>query len=216
MTSRTTSDQNARRRKRKALLAGGTVLGLGAAVTLAAWTDDVWVSGAFSAGSFNVQGAVDPAGTGWQEYAASPGGSLAFTVAPTAMTPGDSVYAPLNLRIGPSSADYDATISLPTAPIGPVSSTPAANQTFFNALRLSLYSVPPGSCNSGGTTGAPMTGFDNVPLATTRTATMLTLNRNMTSQGICFKVTLPTSATTAVSGGTTGALTWNFRAASTA
>ena len=30
-----------RNRKRKALLAGGVVLGLGATMTLAAWTDDV-------------------------------------------------------------------------------------------------------------------------------------------------------------------------------
>lgn len=211
------ADPTSRRRKRKALLAGGTVLGLGTAVTLAAWTDDVWVSGTFAAGTFNLQGAVDSAGTAWADYDTQGGaGGMSFTVNPSAMTPGDSVYAPLNLRIGPNVAGYDANISLPTVPTGPASSTPAANLNFFNALRLSLYNVPPTNCNAAGTAGAPMTGFNSVPLNTPKSTTMLTLNRNMTPQGICFKVTLLSTATTSVSGGTTGPLTWNFRAESTA
>ncbi|MFN3340157.1 MAG: SipW-dependent-type signal peptide-containing protein, partial [Dietzia sp.] len=40
-----------RARKRKALLAGGVVLGLGAAVTLAAWSDDVFANGIFNTGT---------------------------------------------------------------------------------------------------------------------------------------------------------------------
>lgn len=206
----------ARRRKRKALLAGGTVLGLGAAVTLAAWTDDVWVSGSFAAGTFNVEGAVDAAGANWQEYATSSGpsspGELQFTLNPTEMTPGDSVYAPLNLRIGPEPSEYDAAITLPTAPEGGALSD--ADQELFDALQLNLYNVSPKNCNDAVTGGDPLTGFDDANLSMTSTGTLLTLDGDMTPQGMCFKVTLPTEASTDVQGGQTGDLTWNFHAES--
>ena len=51
---------------RKALLAGGAVLGIGASVTLAAWSDDSWVSGVFNTkktggrGLFTIQTALAP------------------------------------------------------------------------------------------------------------------------------------------------------------
>lgn len=206
------TDSLHRSRKRKAILAGGVVLGLGAAATLAAWTDDVWVSGSFTAGSFNVQGAVN--GMNWAEMN-TPGtaGGLTFTVAPTAMTPGQSVYAPINLRVGPSAGQYDASITLPTAPSGPAISN-AANNAFFSALRLSIYNVAPDNCNAAGTTGATVSGFSSVALTTVTTSQMITLNKNTTPNGLCFKVTLPSEAPTTVQGGTTGALTWNLRAAS--
>lgn len=205
-----------RSRKRKALLAGGTVLGLGAAVTLAAWTDDVWVSGAFSAGTFNVQGAVDPSGIAWQDYDSEGGaGPLAFTVNPTPMTPGDSVYAPLNLRVGPDASEFNAAISLPTAPTGPAVSPEPANDAFFDALELSLYNVPPANCNASGTAGATaFPGFEGASLSTASTGTLLTLDGDTTAQGVCFEVTLSDTATTEVSGGETGPLTWNFQAES--
>lgn len=204
-----------RSRKRKALLAGGTVLGLGAAVTLAAWTDDVWVSGSFSASTFNVQGAVDSAGIAWQDYDSEGGaGPLAFTVNPTAMTPGNSVYAPLNLRVGPEVSEFNAAISLPVAPTGPAIVSPA-NSAFYTALELSLYDVPPADCNASGTAGATaFPGFEGASLNTTSTGTLLTLDGDMTAQGVCFEVTLSDTATTDVSGGETGLLTWNFHAES--
>lgn len=203
-----------RNRKRKALLAGGTVLGLGAAVTLAAWTDDVWATVAFSAGEFNIQGAVDSAGTDWREYNTSPGGTLTFTVAPQAMSPGTSVYAPLNLRVDPAANDYNAAVSLPTAPTGPTTTTPtAADNAFFNALRVSLFQVPPDNCNAGDTAD-PISGFTEVPLTTTTTNALLTVDRLAASEGLCFRVTLPSGAPTAVQGGQTGALTWQFHAES--
>lgn len=208
-------DAVARSRKRKALLAGGTVLGLGAAVTLAAWTDDVWVSGAFSAGTFNVQGAVDADGEVWADYVSEgDAGPLTFSVSPTAMTPGDSVYAPLNLRIGPTASEYNADITLPTAPSGPADSSDT-NNAFFNSLELSLYNLPPSDCNASDADAATaLPGFADASLSTTSTDTLLTLDGDMTAQGVCFKVTLSDSATSDVSGGETGPLIWNFHAES--
>lgn len=204
-----------RSRRRKALLAGGAVLGLGAAATLAAWSDDVWVSGSFSAGKFNVQGAVDTAGASWNEYDTSvTAGTLGFTVNPTAMSPGQSVYAPLSLRVDPTASSYDADISLPNAPAGSATSN-AANDAFFNNLKVTLYNVAPGSCNASGTTAAPtIAPFAGVALPTTSNSTMFTLNKNSTAYGVCFKVTLAAAAPSTVQGGTTGPLTWNFHATS--
>lgn len=204
-----------RSRKRKAILAGGIVLGLGASMTLAAWTDDVWVSSSFSAGRFNVQGAVDLAGTAWGEYNTSGGaGPLIFTVPVTAMSPGDSVFAPLNLRVDPTKNSYDAAITLPTAPSAPA--TGDANKAFFGALKVTLYNVTPSNCSSTGTSLAtPLSGFNGVALGTTTTSPLLTLNKNSTPQGICFKISLPAGAPMTVQGGTTGALSWNFNATST-
>lgn len=212
-------DTVARRRKRKALLAGGSVLGLGTAVTLAAWTDDVWVSSSFAAGTFNVQGAVSPDGDWttpqWEELETAGGaGALSFTVAPTAMSPGDSVYAPLLLRVGPDASDLNASITLPTAPTGPAVAN-AANDAFFDALELSLYNLPPGDCTATVTDAATaLTGFDGTSLNTTSASILLTLDGDMTAQGVCFKVTLSPDAPTVVQGGQTGDLTWNFHAES--
>jgi len=205
-----------RSRKRKAVLAGGAVLGLGATMTLAAWTDDVWVSGSFSAGKFNVQGAIDPAGTAWADYNTSAtAGTLGFTVNPTVMTPNESVFAPLKLRVDPASNSYNAAITVPSAPTGPATAN-TANSAFFTALRVTLFNVAPPNCNAAGTaTAAAITGFDNVALTTTTTTTILTLDKaSTTGQGVCFKVTLPAGAAAAVQGGTTGSLTWKFNATS--
>lgn len=202
-----------RNRKRKAVLAGGVVLGLGATVTLAAWTDDVWVTSSFSAGKFNVQAAVDTAGTGWAEFNSSPGGGLTFTVAPTAMTPGQSVYAPLNLRVGPDASQYNAKITLAAAPAGPATAS-QANTAFFGALKLSLFNVPPANCNKDGTTGTPLPGFDHVALSHTSTAELLTLSGDRTPKGVCVKVTLDSGVTSTAQGGQTGSLTWRFNAES--
>ncbi|MBB1022229.1 hypothetical protein G6030_13170, partial [Dietzia sp. E1] len=45
----------ARSRRTRAVLAGGSVLGIGAVVTLAAWTDDNWAGSTFSGGTFAVE-----------------------------------------------------------------------------------------------------------------------------------------------------------------
>ena len=59
MTVSSSTRPNQKSRKVKALLAGGLVLGVGAAVTLASWTDQEWTEGLFGAGSFNIEGSLD-------------------------------------------------------------------------------------------------------------------------------------------------------------
>ncbi|MBB1012836.1 putative ribosomally synthesized peptide with SipW-like signal peptide [Dietzia kunjamensis] len=207
-----------RNRKRKALLAGGVVLGLGATMTLAAWTDDVWVNSTFSSGNFNVQAAVDSAGTSWLEHNVTPGGALTFTVAATAaaMTPTDSVYAPINFRVDPSANSYDAEIRLSSAPLSAaVSST--ANNALFSNLTVAIYKLAPASCTATGTGEATpvVTGGLNTTYNTTPFFTLSkTASPDTTPQALCFKITLNASAPAAVRGGTTGQLVWKFDAKS--
>ena len=100
-----------RKRRHKALLAGGVVLGLGAAMTLAAWSDDVFADGTFDTGGFELQGSTNGvdffdydgpgpgAGAGGSENPES--ASLSFDLDALKMTPSQTVYAPLTIRTAP-------------------------------------------------------------------------------------------------------------------
>lgn len=85
-----------RSRKRKALLAGGLVLGIGAAATLAAFTDGEFANGTFSTGKFNIVGSAD--GTTWGDHAATDGQALTFSQTTNNLTPGDVVTAPFYIK----------------------------------------------------------------------------------------------------------------------
>ncbi|MGW8592151.1 SipW-dependent-type signal peptide-containing protein [Dietzia sp. NPDC055877] len=94
--------QQDRKRKRKAILAGGVVLGLGAAVTLAAWSDDVFAQGTFgTGGNFALQGATDTLDTAidsknWAPYGTAAGAAVLSFAAN--MAPGETIYAPFSIR----------------------------------------------------------------------------------------------------------------------
>lgn len=92
--------ENTKRRKVLAILAGGLVLGVGTAVTLAAWNDSEFASGDFTAGSFNLEGAVDGAAGTYEEHeSAGAAAEIAFTVDASNMAPEDTVYAPFWVRL---------------------------------------------------------------------------------------------------------------------
>ncbi|GAA1927631.1 hypothetical protein GCM10009689_02950 [Brevibacterium antiquum] len=103
-----------RSRKFKAILAGGIVLGVGAAVTLAAWTDNEWAEGTFGAGSFNVQGSTN--GTDFTDHTSADGAAnLTFDLdGGDNLTPGDTVAAPFVLRLD-GETSYDASVVLEAA-----------------------------------------------------------------------------------------------------
>lgn len=82
----------------RAILAGGLVLGVGAAVTLAAWNDSEFATGIFGAGSFNLEGQ-ETAGGGFTDHETAPGAALTFEVEPLNLAPADVVYAPFAVRL---------------------------------------------------------------------------------------------------------------------
>jgi predicted ribosomally synthesized peptide with SipW-like signal peptide len=113
VTAKSVKPPRFRARKMQALIAGGLVLGVGAAVTLAAWNDSEFAQGTFAAGTFNMLGSVD--GTTYTDHATvgSPA-TLAFTVNPTSLSPSDVIYAPFAVELGPNTTN-DATVMISSA-----------------------------------------------------------------------------------------------------
>lgn len=94
---------------------GGSVLGIGAVVTLAAWTDDNWAGSTFSGGTFAVESSASGIEGTFESHDTS-GDALAldFRVDAANLSPTDSVAAPIVLRIDAEST-HDATVALSSA-----------------------------------------------------------------------------------------------------
>ncbi len=102
MTEAVHHQKSTRRRRTQAVLAGGIVLGIGAAVTLATWSDSEFAEGIFGSGSFNLEGSTDGG-----SYSDHPTEDAAATLSFSAdsMIPGETVYASLSVRL-----DEDTTV----------------------------------------------------------------------------------------------------------
>lgn len=99
-----------RSRKFKAILAGGLVLGVGAAITLAAWNDSEFAAGTFSAGTFDLEGSTTSSTAGYTDHDTAGGAAgLVFTTPFDNLAPEDVVYAPFWLRLA-ADTTTDATL----------------------------------------------------------------------------------------------------------
>ena len=121
LTEKTNKPASRRRRSRmiRAVLAGGLVLGVGAAVTLAAWNDSEFVTGTFTAGTFNLEGSTTN-GTTFSDHATTPGGSLGFAVAAASLSPTDSVSAPFAVRLAANTTSGANVVLTTDTPTGTV------------------------------------------------------------------------------------------------
>ena len=95
-----------RRRMALALIAGGLVLGVGTAVTLAVWNDSEFVTGTFGAGSFDLEGSTD--GAAFSSSPAAPGKTLTFALDADTLAPDDVVYAPFAVQLSAASTNAAA------------------------------------------------------------------------------------------------------------
>lgn len=103
--------QKENRRKIRAILAGGLVLGVGAAITLAAWNSSEFATGKFGTGEFELQGSLD--GTTFANHPAAAPAELTFSLNTMNLSPGDIVSAPFAVQLT-SATTYDATVMLNT------------------------------------------------------------------------------------------------------
>ncbi|WP_217177581.1 SipW-dependent-type signal peptide-containing protein [Streptomyces sp. AC495_CC817] len=178
----------ATRRKVMAVLAGGLVLGVGTAVTLAAWNDSEFANSTFTAGSFSFTGSSN--GTDFTDHATSgTAASLTFQLNPTNLSPGEDVYAPYALRL---TGTYNATLSA-VAPVG--------TGSFATAGKLTYAVV-----STGATFGCNATAFN----AGTAAPTTMTPG---TDVNLCIKVTAA-SGPSGIQQGDTGTVTWQWNATS--
>lgn len=177
-----------------AILAGGLVLGVGAAVTLAVWNDSEFATGTFSSGEFDLQGSTD--GTAFSSDVAAPGKTLAFALDADVLSPGDVVYAPFAVQLSAGS-DYAADVTLENVIGGAIGTN----------LTYSLYNV--GTFGATCSEAAPPTGtaiVANRAATDTGTVPAFDLTAAATPVNLCFVVT----AGAGLPQGATGTITWEF------
>ncbi|SDH27725.1 SipW-dependent-type signal peptide-containing protein [Agrococcus jejuensis] len=214
-TEATASKRRSRSRKIRAVLAGGLVLGIGAAITLAAWTDNEYATGTFTAGTFNMQGSTTSATTGFSDHTSAAGAAaLTFTAPFNNLSPGQVVYSPFWVRLAAN------TTSAATLDLVALTSTDTAPGTNSANLSYTVYAIgATAACDATVTSGTPVvmgTATTLAPNANVAGATPNLPNGSpVTAAGtatqLCFVVTAGSGLT---QGGSTTA-TWQFTATST-
>ncbi|WP_104117165.1 SipW-dependent-type signal peptide-containing protein [Arthrobacter sp. B1805] len=188
-----------KRRRVRAVLAGGLVLGVGAAVTLAAWNDSEFATGSFAGGQFNLVGSTD--GTNFTDHAtATDAADLGFVVDADELTPNDVVYAPFAVALD-GTTSYGATVT--------VSSEALAGS--LKDLTYELLQTTGFGCTAT-TTGTALvpagTALGTVPAGVTFSLEEAT-GTALAPANLCFKVTAGDIAQ-----GISGSATWEFAAES--
>ena len=189
----------------RAVLAGGLVLGAGATATLAAWNDAEVATGAFASSVFDLQSQSAGSPT-YADHAAPPGASLTFNA--TAMSPGVSSYAWLNVRTTPAST-VAGTVTL-TALDRSGTLAPALE---YRAVRT-VSANPTSACNAGAF-AAPsvfIVGGTStwVPLSTAPPAAVSNaIGAAGAAIGFCFDVRVLAGAANSFQGQAASA-TWTF------
>lgn len=194
------------------------MLGLGAAATLAAWTDNEWVFG----GSGNGDGTEpNTPGTGiyrmqqntwagiagaanWTDEPDANGGALTFTVAPEKMVPGKSVYSPMQLRTVAGSEALD--VSLARGIQSELNRGPDNSTDLYGALTYGVYrGVNKAACEAGTVAGAGVVVAEGSALTAGSTTTFrLDAGDDADTPGaaenLCFVLTLPSTASADLQG----------------
>lgn len=208
-TSGTTAhDKDSRRRKVRAILAGGLVLGLGAAVTLANWNDSEFAAATFTAGTFNLQGSTD--GTTFTDHASVAGAAaLTFTTPFSALSPTDVVVAPFAVRLAAGTTN-NADLRVQALTVTESGGTAnAANLTY------AIYPVVSSAACTVAVAGTPLAsgslGTPALPAATTQALTKgASTAVPGATQWLCVKVT----AGAALNQSTATVATWQLQAVS--
>lgn len=201
----------ATQRKVLAVLAGGLVLGVGTAVTLAVWNDSEFANGTFTAGTFNLEGSTD--GTAYADHnSAGTAATLAFTLPAGLvgnMSPTSSVYAGFWVRLAAGTTSGANLVADGTT-------ADAAATSNSDHLSYSIYQLAPGAtCNAATATGTPIATGATLDVQTGTTPIPLTVGGTPAVPGtavqLCFKVT----ADAALEPSLVTNATWKFTATST-
>ena len=202
----TRSEMRERRRLRsrrwRAVLAGGLVLGVGAAVTLAAWNDSEYGSASFTAGKFDIVGAVDGA-TFSSHATAGAAAALNFQLAPTAMAPGNATYALFSVKTAnPSVA---GTLQL-------TAGTPGGTG-LATYLTYGVRTISGTTCNATTYAAGTAVVADGSALTANGATTQAVTANGAAQVNYCIAVTLPTTAPNAAQG-LTMSQTWQIQGTS--
>lgn len=201
-------------RKVLAVLAGGLVLGVGVAVTLAAWNDSEFATGTFTAGSFNLEGSTT--GDVDDDYAdhatAGTAATLAFDLPAdlvSSMSPADVVYAGFWVRLAEGTTT-GATLE--------ADGTTASADATSNAEHLSydVYQLAPGAtCDATTAVGTPVASGATLDVQTGATDITLTEGATATTPGTAVQLCFRVEAGAGLEQGLATTATWEFTATST-
>ncbi|RAX49461.1 hypothetical protein DQ353_09265 [Arthrobacter sp. AQ5-05] len=188
-------------RKIAAVLAGGLVLGIGAATTLAAWTDSQHATATFTAGIFALESKTE--GTDWQSH---PAADPAKLVAGTAgLTPGASGFGHLDVRTTAESSVGGTVV------LGPVATDAKSDEAMIAVLESRFKVIPRGStCNASALAEATFQSVAEKPLVADQTVPA----GGTTAVRYCLEVRMSPDAPSAVQG-TTASLVWTFTGTNT-
>ncbi|WP_149361484.1 hypothetical protein [Lolliginicoccus suaedae] len=197
-------------RRGRVLAAAGIVLGTGATLTLASWSDATFTTGTFGVGSFGIEASIDSGASWYQDE-----DDLAFTVAATAIQPGDTRYAPLSVRTESGSLGALATLA---------GATSEGATALFDALRYRVVETT--TCDASAFTPAAsyVVGDSSTreALGTGSAPDAITLAAATPAPGparhYCFEVHLPGTRpnwTNSALPGTTALARWQIAASST-
>ncbi|UCR88879.1 SipW-dependent-type signal peptide-containing protein [Mycetocola spongiae] len=216
ITAQAAAPHTSRPRVVRAILAGGLVLGLGSALTLAAWNDSEFAGGLFSAGSFNLEGSTTDGATGFSDHNTTAGNAaatLTFSLPVNGnLSPGSTVFAPLWLRLAAGTTDAAElrTEALTTVDTGGDNSTRLGYGVYaLNSATAACDAtgVAAGTRLAGAPTLATDTGIDSAAVALPQGADTHTAGA---ATKLCIVVT---AAPSLAQGGSTTA-TWQFSASS--
>jgi len=195
----------------RALLAGGLVLGIGTAATLAAWNDSEYTTATVTSGRFGIVGSVN--GGAFSDHATAPGPTLTFTPALGAVYPGAPAgFTTVQIRTASSaSGGFDSVpglLRLQTA-------TPATG-VLATHLVYAIRVIPSGaSCNDAlfSNAAAPVIVPNDTPFTTSvgvSAANVQTLQAaGANTISYCIRIALPATAPDDTQA-KTATVTWQF------
>ncbi|MFC4224960.1 SipW-dependent-type signal peptide-containing protein [Lysinibacter cavernae] len=211
MNGSTRSASRTRFLRIRALLVGGLVLGVGAAVTMASWVDNEVATGAFGASIFNTVSSSQ--GSASDHHTTAPGAALTFNAA--AMSPGTSGYAWLNVQTTPQT-NVTGSLNLSGQTF---SNTSAVALSPYLQYRIVLLPNATATCAAASFAGTPSwvtpaTGAYTVATAALPASVSVPLSTaGTTVQRLCVEVQLQ-PLTPNDRQGQTATLQWTFTATS--
>ena len=180
-----------------ALIAGGLVLGVGAAITLAAWNDSEFATGIFGSGSFDLEGSTD--GAAFSSDPVAPGKTLTFVLDADALSPGAVVAAPFAVQLSTDST-YEAGVTIEATSGDPIAADLTFDLVDTGAFVADCDATTPGTTlitDAAAAASGPTFAFDFTAVET--------------PVYLCFVVT----AGPDIDQDLTGSVTWEFVAKST-
>jgi predicted ribosomally synthesized peptide with SipW-like signal peptide len=188
-------------------LAGALVLGVGATMTLAAWTDQEVATGAFAASVFDVVSSPDA--TPLTSHGTAPGATLTF--AATGLSPGTSVFAHLDVATSTGST-VGGTLTLTAIGSATTAGIGLADALGYRIVRLTGTTTP---CTASAFTApaqwvTPATGaYTNVTAALPALSAVALDSGGVNVRRLCVEAQLAGAASSDHQGASS-TVTWSF------